>query len=125
MATEVNEAGYQDLRDYVMDNWSYIEFRDDMGEVVQVDNKDRLLIGTDLNFAWTTANTDQELKVEGTIAGSNVLNGAEVTIAESALYKVDTAGDELHSDTDTAFVFGDNDDELQVTHSIELPQLTQ
>lgn len=124
--TEINEAGYETHRRIVNSGltppaqWDYIELRDDQDAAVT-----RIEISDDERAEWTSTVTDQTQTVEVTVSGSDADISTPVTLAESALYNVDTGGDELHSDSMPDALIENDDDEVIVVHSIEVPEVLE
>lgn len=110
MATEFPEEGYADIRDYVQDNWTHIELQDGGDEVT------RFEIESDDRASWD--GTD----VEVTVTGSDSDIDLPVTIDGTALFKSDSASDEMSVDTFAEATLEEDDDELNVTHEVQIPQ---
>ena len=123
--SEINEAGYETLRSVVNSEeaveaeWDFIELIDDEGNI-----ETRIEISTDSRASWTTAITDQTQEVEVTVQGSDSDITTPVTLSESALKNEDSdAADEMHRDTMTDATLSEDDDQVTVRHSIEVPEV--
>lgn len=122
MTTEVEQAGYEDLQNYISDNWDYIELVDDEGDAVTrigVED-DRLNItiedteddGDDDTVRWTVE-----------VQGSDEDIPLGTTLEESRIFDTDTDGEIYHTDTHESAPIATEEDTVQVQHDIEVPEI--
>ncbi len=116
MSVEIQEAGYQSVRDFVEANWIWFELRDDNGEAIF-----RVDITDDERFQWTHIPGAPMLVLEGLISGSEL--SLPETVEGAALFDSETSEDILAEDTATEFVFEDTADLLQIFFRIEIPEV--
>lgn len=116
MASEIPTAGYTDLRDHVRNNWDYIELVDDTGSAVL-----RVSVSGDSRASWT--DNGQTQLAEITVSGSDSDITTSVTIAESRLFDVASAGSAYSSDTFANATLSQDTDELTVQHEVQVPQV--
>lgn len=116
MASEIPSAGYTDLRDYVRNNWDYIELVDDTDSVVL-----RVSVSGDSRASWT--DNGQTQLAEITVSGSDADITTPVTIDESRLFDVSSGGSAYSSDTFAAATLQQDSDELTVQHEVQIPQV--
>lgn len=112
---EINQIGYQKIRDYIEANWKYIELQDGSGTPII-----RLGI-SDSRVSWTHTAGEQTLKLQVVVKGSDIT--LPKTIAKSAIFDVASGGTAISVETFTAFTMEGASDELTVEHSIEVPQV--
>jgi len=118
MTTPHTDAGDEDIRAYIEENWTYVALVDDEGEEVT-----RLDIEEDSRAEFVSDAADNPLTIEVSVEGSDDDIPVPTTFERSELFKVDTDGDELSGDDfaeGTAEIASENDT-LQVTHDIEQP----
>jgi hypothetical protein len=116
MATEIPSAGYEQLRDYVQNNWGFISVLDDTGtEITRID------VAADGRASWSTGAQTRSITV--TVAGSDADVTTPVTISGSELYDSDVATDVLSSDSFTGATLEKDADELTVEHEVQVPQV--
>lgn len=126
MATEIREAGYESVRQFIDSgrvtpgSWQYIELRDGTDSPVT-----RIDIDNDARAAWQHAAGDQTLIVEVEVTGSDGDIPTGTTFTASANYNTDGAGggSELAWDSFPDATVETTDDTLVVTHEIEVPQV--
>lgn len=124
MATEIREAGYQAVRDYIDSgastpaDWDYIELRDDTNSQVL-----RVSITGDSRAQWVHSAGDQVLEAEIVVSGGDGDVPTPTTFAGSAFYKAASGGSELAYDSFTNATIESSDDQLTVSHRIEVPQV--
>ena len=118
MSTEIREAGYQTIRDFIESDWDYIELRDDDDSQVT-----RIQISEDDLAQWVHASDAQVLEVEVEVQGEDDDIPLDTTFTGSALYNEESGGDELSFDDFSSALIGSEGDILIVTHEIEVPQL--
>lgn len=108
MATEVTQSAYSDFRDKAMAEWNWLELRDGTTTVHTVDITNDWVLDGDV------------IKVEKIVTGADV--GTGVSVDTSAIYDVEN-GDLKHEEVTTAVTFETSEDELHLTHTIEIPQI--
>ena len=115
---EVTSAAYQDLRDYIQDNWKWIELRDgEDAAILRVDPADE-------RVEWSHEAQAQVLELTITVKGENADITPPQAFASSAIFKAAEGGNAFSVETFTSFTIETNEDELTVKHQIEVPQVT-
>lgn len=117
MPTEATEAGYQSIRQHIIDQWGYLELRDGNGDPIT-----RVQISADSRVTWTTTATDQTLIAEMEVSGSDSDITQPTTISSSVLFDTDTDGNELHEDTFADATIANDNDTVIIEHSLEVPR---
>lgn len=120
---EVTENGYQTLRDLIDGtntgrSWDWHSILDDTSsEVTRVDPSDS-------RSEWTHGNGSQTLVRETTLTGEDSDITTPVTLSASALHETETDSDNLtEEESFTDATIEGADDEVKVTHEIEVPQV--
>jgi len=117
MAVELPSAGYQDIRDYVEDNWIYISLEDDTGsEIFRISTADS-------RVSWIHTAESQELQLQVNITGSDSEFTLPQKFSSSALYKVSSGGNILSEEGFTTTTLETTADTLTITHNVQIPQL--
>lgn len=120
MADPLSTAGYEDLRSYVQNNWKYVALINDSGTEVT-----RINIPNDSRASWTSGSGSNPLEVEVVVTGGDsdidVQSNGATTISKAASYKTSTGGSNLGDETLTNATLEASQDELTVTHTIEIP----
>ncbi|MGE6259220.1 hypothetical protein ACQKCU_15160 [Heyndrickxia sporothermodurans] len=114
---EITSQAYQDLRDYIQSNWKYIELQDESGKAII------RLSPTDNRVTWSHAAGDQTLKLQVIIKGSDSDITKPSTLAKSLIFNVTQGGQPFSIESFTPFTIEQNEDELTVIHSIQVPKL--
>ena len=114
---EITASAYQALRNYIQQNWQYIELRDDLGNPIL------RLSPSDSRVSWVHNAGDQVLKLQIVVKGSDADITKPQTFASSAIYDVATGGQPYSIESFTPFTIESDMDELTVIHSIEVPQV--
>ncbi|MBY6273966.1 MAG: hypothetical protein CW346_17480 [Bacillaceae bacterium] len=114
---EITSSAYQAIRDYIQQNWQYIELRDDLGNAIL------RLSPADSRVSWIHNAGDQVLKLQIVVKGSDADITKPQTFASSAIYDVATGGNAYSIESFTPFTIESDQDELTVIHSIEVPQV--
>ncbi|QCC57369.1 hypothetical protein [Natrinema thermotolerans] len=117
MPTEATAAGYQSIRQHIIDTWDYLELRDNNGDPVT-----RVQISSDSRLEWTTTATDQTLIVEASVSGSDSDIPQPTTLSSSALFDTDSNGSELHTDSFADATIANDNDTVIIEHSLEVPR---
>lgn len=115
----VQNAGYQDIRDYIQANWKYIELRDGSQNPV-------LRIGiADPRVTWTHTAGAQTLEMTCVIKGndSDVASLLPQTFAGAALFKVASGGSAMSAEVFTNFTMSSESDQLTIVYQLEVPQV--
>lgn len=112
-------AGYQDLRDYIQANWTFIEVRDTTGAAIL------RVGGADARVSWVHAAGSQTLQRRIVITGSDADVPVPVTARSTAIFKVASGGSAMSVET---LVEGDatisaDADNITITHNIQVPQV--
>lgn len=116
--TEITEPAYQDIRNYIQTNWTYMELRD-------VENTPiiRIRIGGDARAKWVHTANARTLMAEVTVQGSDADIPVPCTIARSVIYKGAVGGEAFSEETITPFYIMDESDRCTITHHIEVPMV--
>lgn len=116
MANATAQA-YQDLRDYIVANWRYIELRDSLG------NPFLRISTSDTRVSWTHTAGSQTLELTVILQGSNSDITVPSTFAQSAIFKTATGGQPMSLETFPSFTMEGIGDELTIKHRIEVPRV--
>lgn len=123
MAAITND-GYQDLRDRIEANWTYIEVRNAGAAGTGGAAVVRLPV-SDSRVDWMHTPGAQALQLRVVLTGSDADISEPVTLRSSAIYKVATGGSAL-----SAEVLAEGDatitapaDSVTITHTIEVPDI--
>jgi hypothetical protein len=114
---EITASAYQALRNYIQNNWKYIELRDDAGNAII------RLSPSDSRVTWVHNAGDQVLKLQVIIKGSDADITKPKTFASSAIYDVATDGNAYSVESFTPFTIESDMDELTVIHEIQVPKI--
>lgn len=114
---EITASAYQALRNYIQQNWKYIELRDDAGNAIV------RLSPSDSRVTWVHNASDQVLKLQIVIKGSDIDIKKQKTFASSAIYDVATGGQPYSIESFTPFTIESDQDELTVVHAIQVPKV--
>jgi len=138
---EITAEAYQDLRQYILDNWHFIELQNDSGTaVVRLSPNDsrvswvhEMIEGEAEIITWDQLGTpiygDPVELLPNTLQLQIVITGADsevslpTTFTTSAIYKVDADGEPFSTESFEPFTMQNDQDELTVIHNIEVPQL--
>ena len=116
--SEINEYGYQKLREFIKSSWQYIELQDENGNAIIRKQ------ATVLNHSDGENIVKLQVVVKGDEIGAN--EKTPVTVAKMALYDVATGGEPIaNKDFDVADIttLTQGVDQLTVIHSIEVPKI--
>lgn len=116
----VQNAGYQDIRDYIQANWKYIELRDENQNPV-------LRIGIeDSRVTWTHTAGAQTLEMTCVIKGDDpdIAPLLPQTFAGAALFKVSSGGSAMSEEEFTTFTMSSENDQLTIIYQLEVPQIS-
>lgn len=114
---EITASAYQALRNYIQQNWKYIELRDDAGNAIL------RLSPADNRVSWIHNAGDQVLKLQIVVKGSDADITKPQTFASSAIYDVATGGNAYSVESFTPFTIESDMDELTVIHEIQVPKV--
>lgn len=117
---EITSSGYQDVRDYIVATWKYIEIRgaDGITPLVRLQ-----LAPADVRVNWTHVGGAQTLEMTVVLKGTDGDFAPTKTVAGSALFKVATGGNALSEGTFAPFTIGNTQDVLTIVHQIQVPQV--
>ena len=116
--SELTEAGYQTIRNYVNNNWTHIEIYDDGGNAVT-----RVDITGDSRSQWLDLDGDNVLKVEFDVTGSDSDISLPVTLQKSAIWDSGSGGNQTTVKEQYANATLNQDgDNVTITHTIKIPQ---
>lgn len=128
MPTEIREAGYQLIREYIDSSsavppqWDYLELRDANNDPVT-----RISVTADSRAQWIhTDSTEQVLIAEIVVTGADSDIPLSTFFEGSAMY-TDVSGSgvpELSFDGFPQALIETEDDELTIEHRIEVPEVT-
>ncbi|MCJ7841773.1 hypothetical protein MUB24_12860 [Lederbergia sp. NSJ-179] len=127
----INEYGYQSIRQYVIDSWKFVELQDEDGETVKRFMEKRVKVGTD-GMGRPIYETEPGATISGdpttqTITLTVVASGDEFTgktVAKVALFDVDTGGKPIASESlSNSFTFESAEDELTVNFNLQIPKV--
>lgn len=114
---EVTTAAYEDIRAYIEANWDFLEPYDDGDSAItRVDTSDD-------RITWVHADGAQTLQLEGVFSGDDSDITLPVTFAGSRVFDVDSGGSAYSDETYTNFTMEATDDEITITHEIEVPEV--
>jgi len=111
---QINNYGYEKLREYILANWNYIEVQDSTGIAIKrFGIADGLLI--------TGNATTQQIEYKLVITGDATFLGQ--TVGKSVLLEVATNGSPIATEEFTPFTFESVDDQLTIIHKLQVPQI--
>ncbi|OLS37914.1 hypothetical protein BTR22_05230 [Alkalihalophilus pseudofirmus] len=106
---EIKELGYQSLRSFIVNDWNKVIIRNtDNAQAFELDG---------LN--WIHEPLNKELKFEMVIKGSDV----DINTTASKLELYDSNGNIVSEEEFEPFTFSNLEDELTITHTIEVPRV--
>lgn len=115
---EISELGYQHIRNYIEENWKFIELQDELGaKVLRLDTSDS-------RVSWTHTPGAEVLELSIVVTGSD----AEITLpqklAASAVYTSAEATEPVTLvEPFSNFELSTTEDKLTIHHKIEVPEL--
>lgn len=122
--SELREEGYQTLRDYVNSSnstpspWDYIEIYDENSNAVT-----RVSVTGDSRCQWLDVDSDNVLKVEFDVTGSDSDITLPVTLEKSALWNESSGGSQCTTKEQYAkATLNQEGDNVTITHTINIPQ---
>ncbi|BDH63317.1 hypothetical protein MTP04_34470 [Lysinibacillus sp. PLM2] len=112
---EIKQEGYQTIRDFIQENWQYIELKDDTGVAVL------RLSPSDARVSWTHTADSQSLELQVIVTGADVDITLPQTFASSSIYDVAVGGSAYSEEPFTPFTMEGTGDQLTVKHQIQVP----
>ncbi|GIO22491.1 hypothetical protein [Oceanobacillus sp. J11TS1] len=138
---EITEKAYESLRQYIIDQWHYIELQDEDGNPIirlspddprvewvheLIEKEEQVLKGYD-PMGYPIYETKIIKKLPNTLQIQIIIKGVDIstpkTFAKSAIYDVRSDGEPLSIELFTPFVMINENDSITVVHNIEVPQL--
>lgn len=111
---QINNYGYEKLRDYILSSWNYIEVQDENGIAIK-------RFGVSDGLTITGTSTSSELEYKLVITGDDTF--LTKTVAKSVLYDVATNGTPIATELFPPFTFESADDQLTINHRLYVPQI--
>jgi hypothetical protein len=112
---DISTQGYDNLRSYIQTNWKYLELQSSTGTpILRITTSDSRLTISNANGKLTYV-----LVLKGSDAGITI--GTEV--GKSAIFNVASGGTAYSTETFTSFTFAGTQDELTVTHELQVPKV--
>jgi len=116
MASPLTSDGYQDLRETVYNDWTFLALVDDTGtEVTRID------VVNDTRASFSSDATTNPVEITVTVTGGDSDITTPVTIDTTESYRTSSATTPLAADTFTNATLEASNDELTITHQIEIP----
>ncbi|NYV68138.1 hypothetical protein HYI36_22940 [Bacillus sp. Gen3] len=114
---EISELGYQHIRNYIEENWKFIELQNELGaKILRLDT-------TDPRVTWTHAPGSDVLELSITVSGSDAEVTLPKTFAASAIYTSAEASEPVTAvEPFSNFEMTMEEDQITVRHRIEVPQ---
>lgn len=113
---EINQYGYQKIREFVIANWKYLEVRTPTGVVLK-----RFSVTDGLTITGTSASTELVYKV--------VISGSDATfigqsVGKSVLFDSAVSTNAIATENlSTSFTFESAEDELTIIHKLQVPKV--
>lgn len=120
MASNFDADGNADVRNYIQNNWTHVALVDSAGnEVTRID------IAGDSRSSWSSGSGSNPLEATITVTGGDSdidvgTNGA-ITFTRTESYKGSATSTRMAADTFTNATLEASNDELVITHTIEVP----
>lgn len=120
MPTSLKPAGYEELRQHAQSEWTWVALVDDAGsEVTRID------ILNDSRASWSSDYTTNPLEATITIHGGDadidVAANGPITLVRSESYESQSDTNRKGYDTFADVILETEDDELTLSHQIEIP----
>lgn len=110
---EISTEAYSDIRNYVKNNWKYIELQNDVGTpILRLSPSDSRV---------TSIIEGNNVKLTIILKGSDADIVEPLTFVKSVIYNVATGGSPFSTETYEPFTLVGADDEITVNHSIQIP----
>jgi hypothetical protein len=118
LMAEILTAGYEDIREHIIDTWIWIELRDEIGDpVVRLSTADPRVSFTSLDP------TVNPIELVITVEGADGDIPVPTTFRYSAIFNVGTLGSPFSVEEFTQFTINAPEDQLTVRHRIQVPQI--
>ncbi|MEK5208123.1 hypothetical protein [Psychrobacillus sp. FSL H8-0510] len=111
---QINNHGYEKIRQYILSSWNYIEVQDTTGIALK-----RFGIVDGLQVTGNA--TTQEIEYKLVITGDSTFLGK--TVGKSILLEVATNGSPIATEVFAPFTFESADDQLTIIHKLQVPQI--
>ncbi|WP_342598807.1 hypothetical protein MHB48_15225 [Psychrobacillus sp. FSL H8-0483] len=111
---QINNYGYEKLREYILSNWKYLEIQTPTSEVLK-----RYSTSNGLVITGTSTSTELEYKL--VITGDATF--LSKTVGKSVLFNVATNGSPIATEVFNPFTFETVDDQLTIIHKLQVPQI--
>lgn len=112
---EINQYGYQKIREFVIANWTYLEVRTPTGTVLK-------RFGTADGLVITGSGTTQTIEYKVVISGADATFANQV-VGRSVVFDSSTGTNAIATESFTSFTFESADDELTIIHKLQVPQV--
>ena len=112
---EINQYGYQKIREFVIANWKHLEVRTPTGVVLK-----RFSTADGLVITGNASSPVIEYKL--IIKGSDALF-ANQTVGRSVVFDSAVSTNAIATESFTSFTFESADDELTIIHKLQVPQV--
>ncbi|MGI2326418.1 hypothetical protein [Planococcus sp. YIM B11945] len=112
---EINQYGYQKIREFVIANWKYLEVRKPDGTVLK-------RFGTADGLVITGNGSTPTIEYKLVIKGSDALFTNQ-TVGKSVVFDSPTGINAIATESFTNFTFESADDELTIVHKLQVPQV--
>lgn len=127
----INEYGYQKIRELVIEKWIFVELQDEDGIAIKRFKEERVPTGERDSQGRPYFKTVPGAEITGdattqTITFTVVAKGEEFvgeTVANVALFDVDTGGEPISEESIAPFAFENEEDELTVNFNLQIPQV--
>lgn len=113
MANNINQYGYEKLRSFIVQNWTYLELRKPDGIVLN-----RFSTADGLSIAIV----GEEIEYKVVIEGSDPAFTGQ-TVGRSVVFDVATGGSAIVTENFTNFTFENENDSLTILHRIQVPKV--
>lgn len=115
----IEAGGYADLRQRIIDNWNYIEVRDEVSEDML---GARLEVDVDPRVTVISDATENPVSIEIILTGSDDDITLDSKVKEFAIFDAATDGNLLMTQVDPdGFTFADDSSQATFTISINIP----
>ena len=115
--SQFDNAGFDDLRNYIENNWNWLSLRDSSGsEVTRID------VNSDGRVSWSGSNSNP-MTLSGTFTGGDGDIAQATTYTEARLYKTSGSSTSMASESFTDATIEASVDELTISIDVEIPNL--
>lgn len=111
---QINNHGYEKIRQYILSSWNYIEVQETTGIALK-----RFGIADGLQVTGNA--TTQEIEYKLVITGDTTFLGK--TVGKSVLLEVATNGSPIATEVFAPFEFSSEQDQLTILHRLQIPQI--